>query len=98
MIEHQIEGPSAWRREDIAGENYRVVLSGAALDEIRRLADEMRAFPLPAILRRPEEHELPHCRAAMAEVRRILKTGVRFAVVDRLPLDELGSDEATQVY
>ena len=98
MIQHQIEGPSAWRHPDIAGSDYRVVLSAACLDEIRRLADEMRAFPLPAILRRPDEHELPHCRAAMSEVRRILKEGVRFAVVDRLPLDELSTEEATAVY
>jgi alpha-ketoglutarate-dependent taurine dioxygenase len=98
MIKHQIAGPSAWRRDDIVAADYRVVLSAACLDEIRRLADEIRAFPLPAILRRPEEYELPHCRAAMAEVRRILKEGVRFAVVDRLPLDELSTEAATAIY
>src|SRR5262249_1237787 len=58
----------------------------------------IRAFPLPTILRTPADHDLPHCRAAMAEVSGILKTGVRFAVVDRLPLDELSTDEATAIY
>jgi alpha-ketoglutarate-dependent taurine dioxygenase len=98
MIDHPIAGPSAWRRRDIKGEDYRVVLSEACLDEIRRLADEIRANPLPTILRSPSEHDLPHCRAAMTAVRGILKRGVRFAVLDRLPLDELGGDEAIAVY
>ena len=98
MIDHLIAGPSAWRRGDIRSEDYRVVLSGACLDEIRRVADEIRAYPLPTILRTPDEYDLPHCRAAMAQVRQILKQGVRFAVLDRLPLDELSTDEATTIY
>lgn len=98
MIDQPITGPSAWRAGDIRSEDYRVVLSAACLDEIRRLAEEMRSFPLPTVLRIPAEHDLPHCRTAMAEVSRILKRGVRFAVVDRLPLDELSADEATAIY
>jgi hypothetical protein len=98
MIDHPIAGPSAWRAGDIRSEDYRVVLSGACLDEIRRLADEIRAFPLPTVLRTPAEYDLPHCRAAMAQVSGLLKEGVRFAVVDRLPLDDLGTDEATAIY
>ena len=34
----------------------------------------------------------------MSEVRRILRPGVRFVIVDRLPLDELGREAATAVY
>ena len=98
MIDQPIEGASAWRRADIESENYRVVLSPACLDEIRRAADEMRAHPLPTILRSPADFDLTNCHAAMAEVRHILTTGVRFAVVDRLPLDELGDDEAQAIY
>ena len=95
---NSIDGPSAWRRDDLSTGDYRIALSGAALDEIRRAADELREFPLPAILRRPEEFSLPHCRAAMGEVRRILDRGVRFAIVDRLPLDEIGAEAATALY
>lgn len=93
-----IEGPSAWRRGELRSADYRIALSGACLDEIGRLADELRAYPLPAILRRPDEFDLPHCQAAMAEVRRMLDHGVRFAIVDRLPLDEFGADAATAIY
>jgi hypothetical protein len=93
-----IDGPSAWRRADLRPEDYRVVLSPACLDEIRRTADELRRFSLPTVVRRPEEFDLPQCRAAMAEVKRILERGVRFAIVDRLPLGKIGADEATAIY
>ena len=98
MIDHRIEGPSAWRRSDIRTEDYRVVLDGPCLDEIRRVADEIRRHPLPTILHTPADFDMTNCHAAMAEVRRILKQGVRFAVVDRLPLDELSQDEAQCIY
>ena len=98
MIEQPIAGASAWRRADIRSEDYRVALDGPCLDEIRRAADEIRAHPLPTILRSPADFDMTNCHAAMAEVRRILKQGVRFAVVDRLPLDEIGDDEAQAIY
>jgi len=93
-----IEGPSAWTRCDLRAEDYRVALSPACLDEIRRLADELRRFPLPTIVLRPEEFDLPRCRAAMAEAKRIIKRGVRFALIDRLPLEEIGPEAATATY
>jgi hypothetical protein len=98
LIPTVIDAPSAWRRADLCSEDYRIGLSPACLDEIRRLGDEFRAAPLPTIVRRPDEFGLPHCRAAMSEVRHILATGVRFAIVDRLPLDDLGDEAATAVY
>jgi alpha-ketoglutarate-dependent taurine dioxygenase len=98
MIDHEIVGPSAWHRSDIRSEDYRVVLSAACLDEIRRVAEELRAYPLPTLLRSPDAFHWPHCQAAMAEMRRILTHGVRFAVLERLPLDELGAEEASAIY
>ena len=94
----RIAGPGAWRRGDLRPEDYRVALSPACLDEIRRAADELREFALPTIVRLPHEFDMPACRAAMGEVRRMLDSGVRFAIVDRLPLAELGADAATGVY
>ena len=98
MIGQRIEGPSAWRRGDIKGEDYRVFLDGACLDEIRRAVDDIRAHPLPTMLRSPADFDMTNCHAAMAAVRRILKHGVRFAVVDRLPVEELSKHEAETVY
>src|SRR5262249_18811409 len=61
---------------------------------IRRVVDEIRVHPLPTILRSPADFDMTNCHAAMAEVRRILKHGVRFAVVDRLPVEGLSKAEA----
>jgi len=97
-LTNPIEGPSAWQRGQLRPEHYRIALPDACLEEIRRAADELRQFPLPTIVRRPNEFDLPACRAAMAEVRCILDYGVRFAIVDRLPLDEIGADAAIAIY
>lgn len=93
-----IGGPSAWRHTDLDQDNYRVPLTAACLDEIRRAADEIGQFPLPTIVRQPDDFDMPACRSAMAEIRRILRSGVRFAILDRLPLDEIGADAASGVY
>jgi alpha-ketoglutarate-dependent taurine dioxygenase len=98
MIDHRIEAVSAWKRADIREADYRVKLDASCLDEIRRVVDEIRAHPLPTILRSPADFDMTNCHAAMAEVRRILKHGVRFAVVDRLPVEELSKADAETVY
>ena len=56
-----INEPSAWRRRDLRDDHYRIELSPACLDEIRRAADETRRFPLPTVLYRPEEFAMPNC-------------------------------------
>jgi alpha-ketoglutarate-dependent taurine dioxygenase len=93
-----IEGPSAWVGRDVRPEDYRVELSAACHDEIRRTVDELRAFPLPTIVLSPEDFAMPACREQMARVRHILDQGVRFAIVDRLPVTEMGAGEATAIY
>jgi alpha-ketoglutarate-dependent taurine dioxygenase len=94
----RIEGPSAWTRRDLAKADYRIELSPDCLDEIRRAVDELRRHPLPTILLRPDEFAMPHCVQAMARVRRILDTGVRFTIVDRLPVADMNEDEAKAIY
>src|SRR5947207_11957944 len=93
-----IEGPSAWGRRDLREADYGIDLSPACLDEIRRVADETHRYPLPTILCQPDEFDMPHCAAAMARVRDILDRGVRFALIDRLPLDEIGEEAARAAY
>jgi alpha-ketoglutarate-dependent taurine dioxygenase len=98
MLDRPIIGPSAWCQSDVREDAYRVELSPACLDEIREAVAQWHAYPLPTIVLDPSDFALPHCRAAMVRVRRLLDTGVRFAIVDRLPLAEIGSDAAVAVY
>ena len=47
MIQHAIEGPSAWTRADISPDYYRVALNPACLDEIRNLrCDQVDEVPV----------------------------------------------------
>lgn len=94
----QIEGPSAWVRSDVRTEDWLVELSPACLNEIRRVVDELRAYPLPTIVLSPADFAMPACHEAMAQVRDILAHGVRFAIVDRLPVGEFDASEATAIY
>lgn len=93
-----IEAPSAWRRSDLRDEDFRIALSAECIDEISRAADEISRYPLPTILHRPDAFEMPYCAAAMVRVRTILDRGRRFALVERLPVDELGSEAAAAAY
>ena len=93
-----ISSASAWVGHDVRPEHYLVDLSSACHDEIRRTVDEIRAYPLPTIVLRPEDFAMPACREQMARVRRILDHGVRFAIVDRLPVDEMDAGAATAIY
>src|ERR1700741_2682530 len=93
-----VDGASAWTRGDVRPGENRVDLSAACLDEICRAADEIRAYPLPAILRAPGDFAMPMCRREMARVRDMLDKGRRFAIVDRLPMAEMDAAEATAIY
>ena len=93
-----IDGASVWTRGDVRPEEYRVDLSAACLDEIRRAADEIGAYPLPTVLRAPGDFAMPMCRREMARVRDMLDKGRRFAIVDRLPMAEMEAAEATAIY
>ncbi|MBV8119715.1 MAG: TauD/TfdA family dioxygenase [Alphaproteobacteria bacterium] len=98
VLNRPIAGASAWVRTGIRPEDWQIELDAACLDEIRRTIDELRAYPLPTIVLTPQDFDLPACRRAMARTRAILTSGVRFAIVDRLPLDEITASEATAIY
>jgi hypothetical protein len=93
-----VEGPSAWVRAAVRTEDWRIELGADCRDEIRRTLEELRAYPLPMIVLDPNDYEMPACRRAMARAQAILAAGVRFAVVDRLPLEAMTRDEATRIY
>jgi alpha-ketoglutarate-dependent taurine dioxygenase len=88
----------AWTRDTIAPGDWTVALPPAALAELRAVRDEIRRAPVPTFLLDPRDFELDACRAVMDEVRRVTREGPMFAVLDRLPLDEMDRDEAIDLY
>ena len=98
ILDHVVDGKKAWLRADIQRDDWFFKLPPECLDELRALLPELRRQK-----RRIDEIDaggfaLPACRAFMKRVQSALDDGVRFAVVDRLPMDELTDDEAYALY
>src|SRR5260370_8922572 len=98
VLDRVITGRSAWTCADVRENDYRVTLSDVAQSELLDAARTLRRQPVPLLALRPESFEMPACRAAMAEVRRILTEGIRFALLARLPMEELSPEEAKPLY
>ncbi|MBV8354390.1 MAG: TauD/TfdA family dioxygenase [Candidatus Eremiobacteraeota bacterium] len=98
MLDERIRGHQAWTRDSLAPRDWIVEIPSECLREIRAALVELRGNRLPIFLLGPDDFQLEACRALMHGVRRQLDEGVMFAVLDRLPLEEMTRDEATQVY
>ena len=82
----------AWLGGDVDPRSCVIRLDDDSLDEIRALADRIRSAPLPTLLRSPDHHPLDAVRAVYARAKAVLDHGIGIAVIDRLPLDEIGDD------
>jgi alpha-ketoglutarate-dependent taurine dioxygenase len=94
MLDHEITDRRAWTRDTVKATDWTVPLSGAAVAEVLALAETMARQPLPVLMLSPEQFALPGCREAMARVTAILRDGIGVALVDRLPLDRLTTEQA----
>lgn len=97
MINQEITGPIAWRAADLPTSPGMISISDEACAEMAELAAELAANPLPLAALRPSDFHLPACRALMAEAKQQVEHGIGFAIIDRLPLDQLG-EQANAVY
>jgi hypothetical protein len=98
VLDQPITGRQAWTRDDVRESDYRVVLSETARGELLDAAATLRRQPVPLLALRADSLDLPACRAAMEQVRTILTDGLRFALLDRLPIEQLSLDEAKALY
>ena len=98
MLTARFEGRQAWMRDTVAPPDWTVRLTADCLAELRAVLAALRRSPLPLFLLQPQDWELDACRVLMGEVRRILTDGVMFAVVDRLPVEEMNREEAVALY
>ena len=88
----------AWTRTTIVPTDWTVPLPDAAVSELLAVRDELRRAPVPTFLLDARDFALDACRATMAGVRAATQNGPMFAVLDRLPMDELSREEAIDLY
>jgi alpha-ketoglutarate-dependent taurine dioxygenase len=98
MLDHEITDRRAWTRDTVTAADWTVALSGAALSEVLALAETVTRQPLPVLMLSPDQFALPACREVMARVKSILRDGIGVALVDRLPLDRLTTEQAVAAY
>jgi alpha-ketoglutarate-dependent taurine dioxygenase len=98
MLDHIVGGSQAWVGADIQNADWFFRLSAQCLLEIRAAVAKLRRDSLPIERLTLGQFDMPACRDLMRSVRAALDEGVRFAVVDRLPLDELSDDEARALH
>src|SRR5947208_2135598 len=98
MLTEKVTGPRAWRGGDLAPADWTVPLTPAALAELRAVLRELRRSPVPVLALDPRDYALDACGAVMARVRAVTQDGPMFAVLDRLPMDEMTRPESVSLY
>ncbi len=98
LLDHDIAPPLAWTGSDLPENAGLVALDPACQDELMELAALLAANPLPVLSLRPDDFELPACRALMARVAALLDQGPGFAIIDGFPLARLEADAAVALY
>ena len=98
LLDQPVGGKKAWVRDDIRQDDWLLTLPQDCLAELRAIVPALRRDNAPIEQIDARRFDLPACRAFMRKVKTVLDDGVRFAVVDRLPLDELTEHEANALY
>jgi alpha-ketoglutarate-dependent taurine dioxygenase len=91
-------GPIAWTRDTLKPDDGFIKIPEVCLQELDIVAQTLTDNPLPTIALKPDFFELDACRDLLDEVRTVLRDGVGFIILDRLPLDRYSIDIARSLY
>ena len=107
-LSHEVVAPPAdldgdvrqrgWVADELSGDPWLIEIDRAAAVDIHRLIAEMRAKPLPMLLRTPDRFDMPALRAVAANAKSRLDQGIGFVVFDRLPIDDYEIDDILACY
>lgn len=98
MMEGIATGKKAWKRDDVREEDWNFRLTPPCLAELAAITAQLRARPRAVETLDPAQFDLPACREVMRRVKAALEEGVGFALLDRLPMQEISDDEAKALY
>ena len=88
----------AWLSHDLSDRDWVIEIDHPALVEIDRLIAEMKATPLPLLLRTPDRFEMMHLRALFSKAKHELDHGTGFVVFDKMPIDDHDLDDIIACY
>lgn len=94
ILDRNIDDASVWNQSILVEQDWLVPVNSLVRDEILNWLDFIRKHPLPLLLRQPDQFDIPQCRSLMHRVQQVLDQGRRFVVLDRLPVEEMDTDEA----
>ena len=89
---------NTWAAATLADSEWLFTPSVECTEEILKLGVFLDNNPLATEALLPEEFYLPECRTFIARIKLALVDGARFAIVDRLPLDDLSDYASIRVY
>lgn len=98
MLTAEVKGAGAWPEHPISPSDWTLPLRGAVIDELLAVGDVLKRNPLPLAYLSPQNYKLDECRRLAADIRAVLDDGVRFVLLDRMPLEETGHEIAVQLY
>jgi len=87
-----------WRRGEISPKDWLKPFPRECLDELAETARIIEKNPLDTLLLHPDDYPLDATREFLRGVKATLFEGCGFAVLDRLPVAELGEAVAKQLY
>ena len=98
MVGETLKGPLAWAGENIHEKDYKFTLGSDCINEIETVLKHLQAHPLPTIILDPADFQMPHCETLMRSIKRVLDDGCGFALLDRIPTENLKKTEAKAIY
>jgi hypothetical protein len=98
ILSEIVPPPRAWLGRSLEPEEFLVPFSKECLEELEGVIAAQRSAPVPTFLLATDQFRLDACKHLMKKVRHILDHGPGFAILDRLPLDTMSEEEATDLY
>ena len=95
---HHFDDPSSWTVDTITSDDYLFAIPDDALAEILDLAHFFERNPIMVEAITPDDFDIPAIRQFMKKVEYASRKGPRFALIDRLPIDDISDDAAVKVY
>ncbi len=88
----------SWIGSELAPKAGFIDLSHDCLKEVAFILKLLKTNPMPLLALFPDDMELPHFRALSKQIRKILRQGLGFCILNKLPVENMSECEVTAIY